>query len=129
MNEYEFIVALTEHRFLGMVFHPFLIQKKERFYTVVRIIKPRDLNDADYEWKPYEKELVHLIEKYSDENLVKKFSRAKSVSEFFSSLNEGFFERQVIPYIEKCMMEATSILMLSPVRLFKKSFIKRRKNL
>lgn len=120
MNKYEFIIVLTEHRYLGMVFQPFFIQKKERFYSVVRVIKPRDLKDDDYNWKPYEKELVNLIEKYSDENLVKKFSRAKSVSEFFSTLNEGFFEKQVTPFIEKCMMEVTSILMLSPVRLFKK---------
>ncbi len=120
MNDYSFIIALTEHRYLGMVFQPFLIEKKERFYTVVRLIKPRDLKENDYDWKPYEKELVNLIEKYSDENLVKKFSRAKSVSEFFSTLNKGYFEKHVLPYIEKCMMQANSILMLSPVRLFKK---------
>uniref|UniRef100_UPI003218036A DEAD/DEAH box helicase n=1 Tax=uncultured Draconibacterium sp. TaxID=1573823 RepID=UPI003218036A len=120
MNEFEFIIVLTEHRFLGMVFQPFFIQKQERFYSVVRLLKPRDLKDTTYNWQPYEKELVNLIEKYSDEVLVKKFSRAKSVSEFFSSLKTSFFEKQVTPYIEKCMMEVTSILMLSPVRLFKK---------
>ncbi len=120
MNRYKFIVALTEHRFLGMVFQPFLIQKKERFYSLVRMVKPRDLNDDEYNWEPFEKELVRLIEKYSDENLVKKFSRAKGVSEFYSGLNEDLFQRQVLPFIEKCMMEVASILMLSPVRLYKK---------
>ncbi|MCY1719201.1 DEAD/DEAH box helicase [Prolixibacteraceae bacterium Z1-6] len=120
MNEFEFIIVLTEHRFLGMVFQPFFIKKQERFFSVVRMLKPRDLKDSNYNWQPYEKELVNLIDKYSDEVLVKKFSRAKSVSEFFSTLKSTFFEKQVIPYIEKCMMEVASILMLSPVRLFKK---------
>jgi len=120
MTEFEFIIVLTEHRFLGMVFQPFLIKKEKRFYSVAGLVKPRDLKDKHYNWQPYEKELVNLIEKYSDEVLVKKFSRAKSVSEFFSTLKEGFFEKQITPYIEKCMMEVTSILMLSPVRLFKK---------
>ena len=120
MSKYKFIIALTEHRFLGMVFQALLIQKRERFYTVAHLVKPRDLEDAEYPWKPYEKELVNIIEKYSDDNLVKKFSRAKSVSEFFSNLKEGFFEKQVTPYIERCMMEVTSILMLSPVSLYKK---------
>ena len=120
MNEFEFIVALTDHRYLGKVFQPFFIQKKERFYTVVRLIKPRDLKSEDYEFKPYEKELVEIIDKYSDERLMKRFSRAASVNAFYSTLGTGVYERQVIPFIEDCMMKVTSILMLSPVKLFKK---------
>ena len=42
MGEIEFIIALTEHRFLGLMFQPFLIEKKERFYTVIRYVNPRD---------------------------------------------------------------------------------------
>ncbi|WP_321346343.1 DEAD/DEAH box helicase [uncultured Draconibacterium sp.] len=120
MDQFEFIIALTEHRYLGLVFQPFLIEKKERFYTVVRLVKPHDLNDPEYTFKPYEKELVLLIEKYSDEVLTRKFSRAGSVSDFFASLRPGYFEKQVTPFIEKCMMEVCSIFMLSPVRLFRK---------
>jgi hypothetical protein len=120
MDELEFIIALTEHRFLGTIFQPFLIQKKERFYTVVRMVKPRDLEDNDYAWKPYEKELVKLIDKYSDDVLVKKFSRAGNVSEFFSTLKTSIYQKQLTPYIEKCMMKICSILMLSPVKLYKK---------
>ncbi len=120
MSKFEFVIALTEHRFLGMMFQPFFIEKKERFYSVVRLVKPRELEDDEYNWAPYEKRLVQVIEKYSDEVLAKKFSRAGSVSEFYSTLKESFFEKQVTPFIEKCMMEVCTILMLSPVRLFKK---------
>ena len=120
MGDLEFIIALTEHRFLGKVFQPFLIRKKEKFYSVVRLIKPHDFEGSEYQWKPYEKELVNIIERYSDERLLKKFSRAGSVASFYSSLDTGIFERQVIPFIEKAMMEVVSILMLSPVRLLQK---------
>ncbi len=120
MKEFEFIIALTEHRFLGPVFHPFFIQKKERFYSIVRMVRTHDLTDTDYNWKPYETELVKLIEKYSDEVLMKRFSRSGNISTFFSASNNSIFEKQVIPFIERCMMEVNSILMLSPVRLFKK---------
>lgn len=120
MNRFEFIIALTEHRYLGLVFQPFFIEKKERFYSVVRLVKPHDLNDSEYTFEPYEQELVQLIEKYSDEVLTKKFSRAGSVSDFFATLRPGYFEKQVTPFIEKCMMQVCSILMLSPVRLFRK---------
>ncbi len=121
MAETEFIIALTEHRYLGSIFLPYLIEKEEQFYTVKRHIKPRDLkNNPDYSFKPYEIELVEIIEKYSDENLMKKFSRAGSVSEFFSSLKSGYFEKNVTPYIEKQMFKVAGILMLSPVRLLNK---------
>ncbi|WP_297090424.1 DEAD/DEAH box helicase [uncultured Draconibacterium sp.] len=120
MDQFEFVIALTEHRYLGMVFQPFLIEKQERFYAVERLVKPHDLSGTDYNFKPYEKELVHLIEKYSDEVLTKKFSRAASVSAFFATLKKGYFEKQVTPFIEKCMMQVCSVLMLSPVRLFRK---------
>ena len=121
MGKTEFIIALTEHRFLGSVFLPYLIKKEEQFYTVIRLVKKRDLNDSpDYNFKPFEKELVELIEKYSDEKLMKRFSRAASVSDFFSSLRTKNFDKQVIPFIEKIMFQIASILMLSPVRLLNK---------
>src|SRR5210317_819191 len=112
MSKLEFIIALTEHRFLGKVFQPFLIKKKERFYSVIRMVKPHDFNDPDYEFKPFEKELVNIIEKYSDERLRKRFSRAESVTDFYATLKTINFEKQVSPFVEQCMMKVTSILML-----------------
>lgn len=120
MGELKFIIALTEHRFLGNVFHPFLIQKSERFYSVLRIAKPRDFDDSDYHFKPYEKELVNIIEAYSDEALMKKFSRAGNVSEFYTTLRAINYEKKVLPYLQKCMMKVAHVLMLSPVELYKK---------
>lgn len=120
MNQLKFIITLTGHRYLGLIFQPFFIEKKERFYSVVRLVKPHDLDDSDYSFKPYEIELVQLIEKYSDDVLTKKFSRAGNVSDFFASLRPGYFEKQITPFIEQCMMQVCSILMLSPVRLFRK---------
>lgn len=120
MPEYEFIIGLTEHRFLGYIFQPFIIQKKERFYTIVQLVKPHDFNRSFYSFAPHEKELVGHIEKYSDEALTRRFSREKSVAAFYASLNHDFFEKQVSPYIDKCMMDVHNILMKKPVRLFKK---------
>ena len=120
MGNLEFIIALTEHRFLGKIFQPFLIRRNEKFYSVVRLLKPHDFEGSEYQWKPYEKELVNIIERYSDERLLKKFSRAGSVASFYSTLDTGVFERQIIPFIEETMMKVASILMLSPVRLLHK---------
>jgi SNF2 family DNA or RNA helicase len=121
MTETEFIIALTGHRTLGNIFVPYLIQKEDQFYTVLRHVKPRDFKtEPNYEFKPYEKELVEIIEKYSDERLTKKFSRATNVKEFYSTLNPAYFKKNIAPFIEQCMFKVASILMLSPVRLLNK---------
>ena len=117
----EFIIALSEHRFLGNIFIPYLIKMEEQFYTIINHVKPRDLKiETDYEFKPYEKELVEIIEKYSDERLKKKFSKAGSVNEFYSTLKPGYFQKNILPFIGQCMFKVASILMLSPVRLLNK---------
>ncbi len=121
MEDTEFIIALTEHRFLGNVFIPYLIEKNGPYYTVKTHVKPRDFkSDSEYKFNKYEIELVNIIEKYSDERLVKRFSRTGSASEFYSTLNATYFQKHVSPFIEKCMFQVAEILMLSPVRLINK---------
>ena len=120
MIELEFVIALTEHRFLGTIFQPFLIQKKEQFYNVERMVRPHDFSSSDYNFQPFEIELVKTIEQYSNERLMKKFSRAANVSAFYSTLKPLILEQQIKPFLEKSMMQVVSVLMLSPVRLFKK---------
>ncbi|HSO85815.1 MAG TPA: SNF2-related protein, partial [Draconibacterium sp.] len=61
-----------------------------------------------------------IIEKYSDERLKKKFSKAGSVNEFYSTLKPGYFQKNILPFIGQCMFKVASILMLSPVRLLNK---------
>ena len=121
MAETEFIIALSEHRFLGHVFIPYLIQKEEQYYTVLHHVKPRDLKtETDYKFKPYEKELVEIIDKYSDERLKKKFSRDASAKEFYANLSQAYYQKNIVPFIEQSMFKVASILMLSPVRLLNK---------
>jgi SNF2 family DNA or RNA helicase len=120
MGETEFVIVLTEHRFLGNVFQPFLIHKKDKFYSTEKVVKPFDLSQAGYELKPYEKELVLLTDKYSDERLMKRFSRAKNVTDFYSTLEASWFQKNIVPFIEECMFAVARILMLSPVRLLNK---------
>ncbi|MFV0266637.1 MAG: hypothetical protein ACK5HT_05820, partial [Draconibacterium sp.] len=120
MDEKEFIVVLTDHRYLGKIFQPVWVEKQEKFYTVTHIIKPRDLSGSNYPWKPYEHELVKLMDKYSDERLMKRFLRNGSLTQFYTSLEPGVFEQQVVPYIERILIQVHDILMASPVRLFKK---------
>ena len=120
MADQEFVIVLTQHRFLGNIFLPYLIGKEGKFYTTIKLVKPADLKGFDYKFQPYEKELVELIDKYSDERLMKRFSRAANVSEFYSTMETTRFQKLVLPHLEQCMWKVAHILMLSPVRLIKK---------
>lgn len=120
MGETEFVIVLTEHRNLGNIFQPYLIHKKDKFYSTEKVVKPVDVKDSGYNLKPYEKELVSIIDKYSDERLMKRFSRAKNVTEFFNNLEKSYFDKNISPFVEQCMFEVIRILMLSPVRLLNK---------
>src|SRR5690554_3712894 len=117
MADIQFVIVLTQHRYLGNIFLPYLISREEKFYSTLKLVKPLDLADSDYSYQPYEKKLVELIDRYSDEKLMKRFSGAVNVSEFFTRLDTNRFQKQVVPFLEKCMWEVARILMLSPVRL------------
>ncbi len=120
MTEKEFVVVITQHRFLGNIFLPYLIKKEDKFYTTIKLIKPNDLNASDYNFQPFEKEVVLLIDKYSDERLMKRFSRALNVTEFYSGMEQSRFQKHILPHLEQIMWEVARILMLSPVRLLNK---------
>ena len=120
MIEKHFIIVLTQHRYLGNIFLPYLVGKEDKFYTTIKQVKLQDLRNLDYDFRPFEKELVELIDKYSDERLMKRFSRAANVSEFYSRLETSRFQKLVSPYLDHCMWEVARILMLSPVRLLNK---------
>ncbi len=117
----EFIIALTEHRYLGYIFLPYLIKRNKQFYTIISHLKPQELNEfEDYSFQPWEEELVLLADKYSDVRLTRKFSRTQKVTDFFKELDKADFQKQVLPYIEKTMFRMAEILMVNPVRLISK---------
>jgi superfamily II DNA or RNA helicase len=120
MSNIEFIIVLTRHRHIGNVFLPYLISRNEEFYSVETLVKSDELDAMDYNFHPYEKKLVEITEKYSDNRLMKKFSRLEKVTDFFSGLETVYFEKHILPFIDQCMFEVAGILMVSPVRLFRK---------
>ena len=121
MNNSEFVIVLTEHLHFGTVFQPFLIHRQDKFYITERIIKPYESNSIGYKLNAYESELVKQIEKYSDQRLMRRFSRAKTLNDFYATLEPEFFRKHIAPFIGQCMYEVARILMVSPVRLMFKN--------
>ena len=116
----EFIVALNEHRSLGYIFMPYLIKNAGAFYTVVSVVHSNELEEFGYHFSAEEIEIVKLTEKYSDENLARKFSRSVNVQAFYDGLKPEYFEKHVSPFLDKYLFQCAVILMKSNIRLFRK---------
>jgi len=67
----EFIIALIEHRAVGNIFVPMLIEEERSYFTVKKTVKLRDyksgeveLNETELGEEILEKERSHLLPKY-----------------------------------------------------------------
>ncbi|NQU87192.1 MAG: DEAD/DEAH box helicase [Mariniphaga sp.] len=116
----EFIVALVDHRYLGKVFIPYLVKDSGAFKTIVKQVLSSELEKYDYSFSEDESVLVKITEKYSDENLARRFSKFVNVSEFYGSLKTEFFKKQITPYIDKHLHECVQQLIKSKTHLFRK---------
>lgn len=113
---HEFIIGLTEHRTFGNLFQAFLIEKKRSFYSIVKLVKLHDLDGLNLTEK--ETELVKLTNQYSDETLVKKFSKQKEAGKFFQEMDQSLFQEHISPYIDRHMRQIALLLMQQNTRLF-----------
>lgn len=114
----ELIIGLSEHRTFGTVFQAFLIEKRVSYYTIEKLVKLHDL--ADLNLTGQEKELVKLTNQYSDENLVRKFSKKNEAGKFFQQMDPKLFQNHISPYIDKHMYQCALMLMEQKTRLFSK---------
>jgi len=116
----EFIIALTEHRSVGNVLVPLLIEKELSYYTVKKTVKLRDFKSREVALSESELELLKLIENYSDENLVRKFSKKNEQTTFFQNIDNDLFQKHISPYIDKYIYRCILLLMKGNTRLYYK---------
>ncbi len=114
----ELIIGLTEHRTFGYIFQAFIIEKKASFYSILALVKQRDIEKLGLNEE--QATLIKQIEAYSDENLVKKFSKKKESGAFFQQMDTGLFKTQISPYIDKYIIRIIHVLMAGDTRLFYK---------
>jgi len=114
----EFIIGFTEHRSVGYILTPLLIEKEKLYFTVKKTVKLRDVKSGEVILKDHELELLKLIENYSDEMLIRKFSKKADPQSFFQKLDKDFFQNHVSPYIDKYIYRCILLLMKGQTRLF-----------
>lgn len=109
--QYQFIITLTEHRYLGWIVVPTLVKKSnESFITFHEQASSFHFNKPGYSFLDHEKRIIKYFEKFSEHNLASLFSKTKTTNEFFSQLTLERFEERIRPFIEEWAAKILDII-------------------
>ena len=118
-----FIVTVTEHRFLGHVFAPYLVQTRQEkgIISIHDRITTQNLERYRPALSPEEVQIIKYIEDYNDQNLQKVFSKKKlTAREFIAKLDDELLNTQIRPYVERRMKNCIDLLQINPVPVYQK---------
>lgn len=106
-----FALILFQHRLWGSVIVPYIIQKESNkgYYKLSESLSPFPNIDTLGTLSAEERELVKIINEYTDRNLFKLFSRDKTVKEFLEKNTPEKTENFIRPYIERRLYKCFTI--------------------
>ena len=116
----KFIVALSEHRHLGFIFVPYLVEPLSAYYSVRSIVRFPETVKYDYDFSPGELDIVRTTSKYTDAKLASKFSRSQNSNEFFNNVTSEYLNSHVMPYVAKHLYAVALVLMKYDIPVFEK---------
>lgn len=125
-NEFMFAVLITDHHLFGYIFQPYMLEEKNlTFYTLSELMTTK--NRQYLSLPTEERELVELCEAYSENNILKMFSREKmTFSDFVKRCEKNPKEcDRFMPFIAKTNYKVASYLMAhNKIPLFfKKNYV------
>jgi SNF2 family DNA or RNA helicase len=106
-----FALILTQHRLWGSLLLPYIIQNEpnKKYYRLQECLSPfPDLNTLG-SLTSEEREVVKLINDYSDRNLFSLFSKDSSLKEFLVKVTPEKIEKFIRPCIEKRIYKCFTI--------------------
>lgn len=121
-----FAVLITDHHLFGYIFQPYMLEEKNlTFYTLSELMTTK--NRQYLSLPTEERELVELCEAYSENNILKMFSREKmTFTDFVKRCEKNPKEcDRFMPFIAKTNYKVASYLMAhNKIPLFfKKNYV------
>ena len=106
-----FSLILFQHRLWGSVILPYIIQKEANrgYYKLSECLSPFPNIDTLGTLTAEERDVVKIINEYTDRNLFKLFSKDKTVKEFLEKITQENLERFIRPYIERRLYKCFTI--------------------
>jgi superfamily II DNA or RNA helicase len=122
MQEVRFALGYMPHRIWGNIVQAQFLEREpghEFFYQREYIQNDPDTR-AYKQLTPMQREIVKLVDAYSDRNLHRLFSRKGTVREFMEHLDQKVLDSHVRPFIEKHLYKILEIARDNRVSLFVK---------
>jgi SNF2 family DNA or RNA helicase len=106
-----FALILFQHRLWGSIILPYIIQKEtdRGYYKLSECLSPFPNIDTLGTLTSEEREVVKIINEYTDRILFKLFSKDKSVKEFLEKITPEKQECFIRPYIERRLYKCFTI--------------------
>jgi SNF2 family DNA or RNA helicase len=122
MRESRFALGYMPHRLWGSILQAQVLDKEpERdFYTPGEYIQNDSSTKAYQRLSPMQKEVLHLMDKYSDRNLHRIFSKQKTVKQFQDLVDQATIDKRIRPFIEKQLYEILVIARENRIPVFVK---------
>lgn len=111
MRDIRFALGYLPHRIWGNILQAQFLEKEpgKEFYVPREYIQNDEYTGAYQRLTPMQREVIKLLDCYSDRNLYRIFSKDKSVKEFQASVDKEIIQNQIRPYIERYIYDALLI--------------------
>ncbi|MCG8411816.1 MAG: hypothetical protein MI739_11100, partial [Bacteroidales bacterium] len=114
MSKKELIVGIVNHPLFGLIMVPYIITIKHNhgFYNIDVRITQLNIDKYISEFSDKERQLIKLIDEYSDQNLHKIFAKKKTQTtvDFISKLKPDYIATHIRPFIEKRLVKCTNLI-------------------
>jgi len=106
-SDKQFALVLIKHRLWGNIFQPYMFVSEpgKEFFRLSDPLSPYQPQETMKYLGAEERELVSIINEYTDRELFKLFSRNKNVKDFLSDVTPDLIIRLIRPYIERRMIK------------------------
>jgi hypothetical protein len=104
-------LILINHRLLGSILIPYIIidESNKGFYRLAECLTPFPNIDTLGSLTAEERDVVKIINEYTERNLFKLFSKDKTVKEFFEKITPEKLDNFIRPYIERRIYKCLKI--------------------
>jgi len=118
------IVGLTRHLNLGTLLIPYLIKKESE--EIIKVEEQATFASlSDKSLTEVEKYIIRISLCYSEKNLMKVYSKEKTVSAFLRKLTEEKLKKNIRPFIDKKQLEIIQLIRLNNIPLYYKDLGKK----
>lgn len=106
-----FALILTYHRLWGHILVPYIVktESERRYFKLAECLSPFPNTDTLATLNPEERELIKIINEFTDRTLFKLFSKDKSVKDFLEKVTPEKTEDFIRPYIERRIYKCLTI--------------------